>query len=54
MVRLDVITKGDASVVAYFSDQLKIHRGKAAKADALWERHLGELLSPALDSDARR
>ena len=53
MVRLDVITKGDASVVAYFSDQLKIHRGKAAKADALWERHLGELLSPALDNDAK-
>ena len=40
-------------MVAYFSDQLKIHRGKAAKADALWERHLGELLSPTLDSDAK-
>lgn len=51
MVRLDVHTQGNASVVAYFSDQLRIHRGKAAKADALWQAHLGELLSPTLDQD---
>ena len=52
MVRLDVKVKGNAAVVAYFSSQLKIHRGKVAKADQLWQRHLGELLSPALDEDA--
>lgn len=51
MVRLDVFAKGNATVVAYFSDQLKIHRGKQNKADALWEKHIGELLSPTLDED---
>ena len=51
MVRLDVMVRGEATVVAYFSEQLKIHRGKQAKADALWEKHLGELLAPSLDHD---
>lgn len=51
MVRLDILTKGDATLVAYFSDQMKIHRGKQSNADALWEKHLGKLLAPSLDRD---
>ena len=51
MARLDVRCAKQGTVVAYFSERLKVHRGKAAKADELWHRHLGGLLSPTLDSD---
>lgn len=51
MARLDVRCAKQGAVVAYFSERLKVHRGKAAKADELWHRHLGGLLSPTLDSD---
>lgn len=49
LVRLDVYTKGKATIVAYFSNSLPIHRGKLENADALWKNHLGEMLSPTLD-----
>lgn len=49
LARLDVIADGKASVVGYFSRSLPVHRGKLANADALWEKHLGEMLSPAID-----
>lgn len=54
MVRLDVRCAEKGTVVAYFSDRLKLHRGKLEKADALWQKHLGGLLSPTLDSDRSR
>lgn len=49
LARLDVIAAGKATVVAYFSRNLPVHRGKLENADALWEKHLGEMLSPAID-----
>lgn len=49
LARMDVVCKGKASVVGYFSLQLPIHRGKLADADRLWNTHLKEMLSPALD-----
>ena len=54
MVRLDVRCAEKGTVVAYFSDRLKLHRGKLEKADALWQKHLGGLLSPTLDSDPQQ
>lgn len=51
LVRLDLIGCDNASCVAYFSERLNIHRGKQEKADALWENHLHELLSPAIDKE---
>lgn len=48
LVRLDLIGCQDVSCVCYFSDRLKIHRGKQLKANQLWSEHLGELLSPAM------
>lgn len=49
LARLDVVSKGKATVVAYFSRNLPVHRGKLSKADELWNKHLGEMLSPAID-----
>lgn len=49
LARMDVVAKGKVSVVGYFSRNLPIHRGKLSNADALWEKHLGEMLSPAID-----
>lgn len=54
MVRLDVRCAEKGTVVAYFSDRLKLHRGKLEKADAVWQKHLGGLLSPTLDSDPKQ
>lgn len=49
LARMDVVCDGKASIVGYFSLSLPIHRGKLADADRLWNEHLGEMLSPALD-----
>ncbi|MFU0791398.1 ribosome biogenesis GTPase YqeH [Virgibacillus proomii] len=46
LARLDFIKGDKQSFVCYFSNQLPIHRTKLEKADALYENHLGELLSP--------
>ncbi|MDD7282262.1 ribosome biogenesis GTPase YqeH [Floccifex sp.] len=50
LARLDIKVKGKASVVAYFSRSISVHRGKLEKADALWQNHLNEMLSPCLDT----
>ncbi|MGN1277068.1 MAG: ribosome biogenesis GTPase YqeH [Floccifex sp.] len=50
LARLDIKVNGKASVVAYFSRSISIHRGKLEKADALWQNHLNEMLSPCLDT----
>ena len=47
--RLDLIGGSKVSCVAYFSDQLPLHRSKQQKADALWQQHLNELLTPSID-----
>lgn len=52
LARLDITAKGKASVVAYFSRNMPVHRGKLSKADELWEKHLGGMLSPAIDESA--
>lgn len=50
LARLDVVVKGKASVVGYFSRSLSIHRGKLENADNLWNKHLNEMLVPCLDT----
>lgn len=50
LARLDVWCRGKATVAAYFSRMLDIHRGKLDNADSLWEKHYGELLKPVLGS----
>lgn len=48
LVRLDLIGCEQVSCVAYFSERLKLHRGKQEKADELWAQHYDELLSPVI------
>ena len=50
LARLDIQTDGKATVVGNFSRNLPIRRGKLAKADELWTRHLNGMLSPAADT----
>ena len=50
LARLDVVVKGKATVVGYFSRSLPIHRGKLSNADALWQKHLNEMLVPCVDT----
>ena len=50
LARLDVKVNGKATVVGYFSRSISIHRGKLEKADALWQNHLNEMLTPCLDT----
>lgn len=50
LARMDVYTNGKATVVGYFSRSVSVHRGKLEKADELWKKHLGGMLSPALDT----
>lgn len=51
LARLDLFGCEQATCVGYFSDRLKIHRGKQENADALWLQHMQELLKPALNND---
>ncbi len=50
LARLDIVVKGKASVVGYFSRSVSIHRGKLSKADDLWKEHLNEMLVPCVDT----
>ncbi len=50
LARLDVIVKGKATVVGYFSRSIAVHRGKLSKADALWNTHLNGMLVPCIDT----
>lgn len=50
LARLDIVTSGKASIVGYFALTMPIHRGKLSDADRLWHDHLGEMLSPTLDT----
>ncbi|MCF0105901.1 MAG: ribosome biogenesis GTPase YqeH [Holdemanella sp.] len=53
LARLDLVVKGKASVVGYFSRSISIHRGKLSTADALWQNHLNEMLVPCLDTSLK-
>lgn len=46
LARLDFLTGLQQSFVCYFSNQLPIHRTKLEKADDLYAKHKGGLLSP--------
>jgi ribosome biogenesis GTPase A len=46
LARIDILGCDSASCVFYVSGRLKIHRSKVSGADALWEKHYGELLKP--------
>ncbi len=46
LMRLDLIGCDHATCVFYMSQRLPVHRGKADNADALWEKHYGELFVP--------
>ena len=50
LCRVDVECEGNASVVFYCSNELKIHRGSLLKADDLWKKHQGGLLLPTVQS----
>jgi len=49
LARLDFLRGEKQSFVCYFSNRLSIHRTKMEKADELYEKHLGDLLSPPDD-----
>ena len=51
LVRIDIRGCDRASAVFYMSSRLKLHRSKVSGADALWEKHYGELLSPTAKTD---
>lgn len=46
LARIDFVKGERRSFICYFSNQLRIHRTKTENADELYERHLGDLLSP--------
>lgn len=46
LARIDFVKGKRQSFVCYFSNQLTIHRTKLEKADQLYAKHLGEMLSP--------
>lgn len=49
LVRFDFVRGNRQSFVCYLSNQLYIHRTKLEKADEMWEKHRGKLLSPPKD-----
>lgn len=51
LARLDVFGCDKVSCVGYFASSLTIHRGKAEKADILWQSHMNGLLKPSLHDD---
>src|SRR5699024_1549433 len=46
LARLDFIKGDRQTFVCYFANDIPLHRTKADQADALYDRQLGELLSP--------
>jgi len=46
LVRIDQASKSRNSFVCYISNELEIHRTKLENAESLYQKHLGELLTP--------
>ena len=46
LARFDYIAGGRRSFVCHFSNELTIHRTKLENADELYEKHVGEMLTP--------
>ncbi|EIT85248.1 GTPase YqeH [Fictibacillus macauensis ZFHKF-1] len=51
LARFDYIKGGRRSFVCHISNDLNIHRTKLERADDLYEKHLGELLTPPQDRE---
>jgi 30S ribosome assembly GTPase len=52
LARMDYIKGGKQSFVCHFSNRLNIHRTKLENADDLYEKHLGEMLTPPEDTSS--
>lgn len=46
LARIDLSRCEKASAVFYLSNDLHVHRGRIAKADEFWEKHIGRDLTP--------
>ena len=46
ILRVDLPDGRDITLTCYFNDAIHIHRGKYEKANDLWQKHYGELLTP--------
>lgn len=46
LARFDYISGGRRSFVCHFSNMIEIHRTKLEKADQLYDKHAGEMLTP--------
>ncbi len=46
IARFDYLTGHHAGIIAYFDNNLPLHRTKLGNADRFYEKHLGELLTP--------
>ncbi|PLS01225.1 ribosome biogenesis GTPase YqeH [Neobacillus cucumis] len=46
LARFDYISGGRRSFVCYVSNEVNIHRTKMENADSLYEKHVGEMLTP--------
>lgn len=51
LVRLDIETDKNVSVVFYVNKDLKIHKGSIKKADELWKKQKGNLLIPVSEGE---
>lgn len=51
LARFDYVSGGRDSLVCYIPNELTIHRTKRENADALYEKHVGELLTPPRKED---
>ena len=49
--RFDFISGDKQGFTAYFDNNLKLHRTKLAGADALYDKHVGSLLTPPIDKE---
>lgn len=51
LARVDYLKGGKRPLVCYFSNELNIHRTKLEKADDLWKKQIGVLLTPPSPDD---
>ena len=54
LCRIDLLGCEHVSAVFYCSNLLELHRGRADKADELWQRHYGELRDAVCRMDEHR
>ena len=54
LARFDFISGDRSSFMVYVSNDLQIHRTKLSNADALYEKHIGAMLSPPSENHLKR